>query len=140
MSTWSFTILGFAAIFLAGNALIRFRSRSIARNRSGDSFQTFRSEFSNDDASEEVILAVYMVFQDWESDAVVDFPVRANDDIGKIYGMVDEDLDDAVLDVIKRLNRHAPSPGEVCNMRPVTTVRDFVLFVDSCTQCGDNGT
>lgn len=132
MPIWSYAILGFVAIILAGSAVLRFRSRLIARGRAGENYETFRSAFISDVVSEEVILAVYKKFQNWESDAVRGFPVRASDDIGKIYGMVDDDLDDAVLDVLKQLNRNIPSPAETRNMKPVVTVKDFALFVESC--------
>jgi hypothetical protein len=72
---------------------------------------------------------------------VTGFPVRADDDIGRVYGMVDEDLEEAVLGVVAACGRWLPPGEELRRIGPVVTVGDFVRFVQSCpaTRCAGSG-
>lgn len=132
MPTWAYAVLGFFALIVAGTIGIRLRFRWIASSRPGENFDAFRSSFAEDEAPIEVLSAVYAEFQDWCSDSVAAFPVRAANHIGRTYGMVDEDLDDAVLAVVAELGRRFPPAEQLCKVQPVITVRDFVRFVAAC--------
>jgi hypothetical protein len=59
-----------------------------------------------------------------------DFPVRPQDDIAKIYGIVDEDLDDLVLEVAEANNLVVPTePDE--EQEPIATVEDLIRVIAS---------
>jgi hypothetical protein len=121
-------------LLMVGTIWLRVRTRRIAASRPGETFDTFRASFAPDDAEPDVLRAVYEKFQHWNKDAVAAFPVRAEDSIYRIYGMVDEDLDDAILDVLAACRRQL-RPEE--QLRPVVTVRDFVRFVARCPIAAD---
>jgi len=135
--TWAYAVLGLVALVAAGTVWIRVRTRRIAASRPGENFETFRSSFAADDAPVEILQAVYAKYQEWCSDAVAAFPVRAADDIGHIYGMVDEDLEDAVLEVVTGLSRQLPPAEQLRKVQPVVTVRQFVLFVAACPKSAE---
>jgi hypothetical protein len=124
-------------LVVAGTISIRARTRRIAASRSGESFHTFRVSFDQDDAPPEVLRAVYAKLQEWCLDAVAAFPVGPDDDVGRVYGMVDEDLDDVVLEVLATCGRRLPAEERVRRMQPVVTVRDFVRFVARCPKAAD---
>ncbi len=88
------------------------RMRRIAASRPGENFDTFRASFTPEEALPEVLQAAYAKFQEWCA-SVPDFPVRADDDIGSIYGMVDEDLDDALLEALKDCARRLPPEDQL---------------------------
>jgi hypothetical protein len=134
MFTCLYIILGFVILIAVWTACGWVHTRRLAASRSGENFATFRSSFEADEATPDVLWAVYAAFQRWCSDAVTEFPVRDTDDIGAIYGMVDDDLDDAVLEVLADCGRKLPFDEQLRRMRPIITVRDFALFVAACPE------
>jgi len=134
MLTYLYFVLGFVVLIVVWTIALRVRTRRIAEARAGENYDTFRSSFGADEASQKVLGAVYSTFQKWCLDAVAEFPVRATDDIGVIYGMVNEDLEDAVLEVLTECARRLPPAEQLERMRPIVTVRDFVLFVVACPE------
>jgi hypothetical protein len=107
------------------------RLHSIAANRRTDTFETFRSSF-DDAVSEMVIRVVYVKFQDWFSGEMTAFPVRADDVIAQIYRMVDEDLEETIIDLLTQCGRSLPPRSLQERQAPILTVRDVVLFIESC--------
>jgi hypothetical protein len=83
-----------------------------------------------------VLRAVYAQFPGWCSDVVTGFPVGADDDIARVYGMVDEDLEEAVRGVLAACGRRLPPHEHQKRVGPVVTVRDFVRLVQSCPAAG----
>ncbi len=128
-------MLGFLVLLVAGSVWIHVRTRRIAASRPGENFDTFRSSFRPDEAPEDLLRIVYATFQ--QSSVVAAFPVRADDDIGDIYGMVDDDLDDTILEVVAGSGRVLPPVEQLRRMRPVVTVRDLVSFITACPTMGD---
>lgn len=122
------------ALMVIGTIWLRRRTRQIASSRLGETFDTFRASLALAEAPPDVLRAVYLKFQEWCTDAVAAFPVRATDDIGNIYGMMDEDLDDALMEVLAECGRKLPSKEQLRQLHPVVTVRDFVCFVAGCPQ------
>ena len=131
--TWVYAVVGFVAWVVVVNVWIQIRTRRIAASRPGENFDTFHSSFAGDDIPTEILHAVYAEFQKWCSGAVAAFPVRAADNISRIYGM-DECLDDAIIEVVAKLGRQLPSAETLRKVQPVVTVRDFVLFVAACPE------
>jgi hypothetical protein len=132
MLTCLCVVLGFGVLIAIGTIGIRVRTRQIAASRPGENYEVFRSSFEVGEAPPDVLWAVYATFQEWCSETVAEFPVRAADHIGDIYGMVDEDLDDAVLEVLEECGRRLPPDEQLRQIRPIVTIRDFVLFVVEC--------
>ncbi|MBN9522982.1 hypothetical protein J0H58_31465 [bacterium] len=100
-----------------GTILGQHRTRRIAAGRVGETFDTFSAGFSPGDAPPEILRAVYAQLQDWCSGAVYAFPVRAGDDLGRVYGLVEDDLDEQVLEVMARCGRRLPSAERLQSVR-----------------------
>lgn len=139
MPTWVYFVLGFVALFAVGTLWVRLHTRRIAASRAAEDFGTFCSSFEAEGAPRDVLQAVHAKFQEWCSDAVTEFPVRAADNIVNIYGMVNEDLEDAIVEVVAWCGRQLPPACELRLMRPVVTVRDFVLLVSAFPKSAEVG-
>jgi hypothetical protein len=113
---------GAAAIFLAGNSWLRYRAKRLARSRSGTGFDDFAAYFSAEQIPQDKLRVVYEYLQDWQS--VKDFPVHATDDLYKVYGICDEDLDDAVVELAAKWS--VVLPADVGGIAPLHTVADLV--------------
>jgi hypothetical protein len=63
--------------------------------------------------------------------AVVEgFKPRPEDDLAKVFGLAEEDLDeDVVLELLQRFGFRIPGPVEVESMAPVNTATDLVEFI-----------
>lgn len=113
---------GAVAIFVAGDWWLRYRAKRLARSRSGIGFDDFVGYFSAEQIPQDKLRVVYDYLQDWQS--VKDFPVQATDDLYKVYGICEEDLDDAVVDLAAKWRVVLPADfGEIA---PVHTVADLV--------------
>jgi hypothetical protein len=115
-------LLGILATFLAGDLWLRHREQKIAKRRSGLGFADFVAYFSGEDIPLYKLREVYEYFQNWQS--VKNFPVLPADDLIKVYGIVDEDLDDAVIELANRWRAKLPPSFE--GLQPVRTVADIV--------------
>jgi hypothetical protein len=122
--------IGFVGFVVAVSTWIRYRDRKLAEERSGQGFNEFASYFSADGIPLYRLRDVYAYFQNWQS--VDDFPVRPEDVISKVYGMFDEDLDDAAHELAKTWRVKFPDPDELQQMPPVRTVADLVRFLSRC--------
>ena len=110
------------------------RTQRMAAARTGESFETFRDAFGEEDVAPQVLRTVYATFQTWWPHSVAAFPVRADDDLGHIYGIAGEDLDDAVMDAVAACGRRLPPDEQLRGMRPIVTVRDLACFVFGCPE------
>lgn len=62
--------------------------------------------------------------------AVVDgFPPDPKDDLLKMYGLVDDDLDEMLEEILVRLNYRLPTPEDTHGAEPVNSVEDAVEFL-----------
>lgn len=129
MLTFLYFVLGFVVLIMASSVVLGFRSRRIAAERVGENYDTFKASFGVNETPQEVLLATYVWFQKWQFGA---FPVRALDNIGSIYGVVEDDLEDAVIEVLAQCGRKLSSEEQVKRMHPIITIRDFALFVAAC--------
>ena len=132
MPTWVYFFLVFVALIVFMSVVVHERTKRIAASREGENFDTFRSSFDADEVPQDVLLAVYAKFQEWCSGAVAEFPVRGTDHILAVYGMADEDLDDAIVEVIAMTGRRLPPEVQLRRMGPVIIVKDFAFFVAEC--------
>ena len=104
---------------------LRTRQSKLLLKRKSYFFNDFARVFPNVD---DVIIKV--VWEEIQNEAIVEnFKPFVNDDIGHVLGLVDEDLDDFVLKILKKLNLYIPTPAETRNMPSINTVEDLVLFI-----------
>jgi len=121
MNTWVL-LTGTLGTFLAGNWLLRRRERQIAKGRRGYGFEEFAAYFSGESIPHENLRHVYNYFQHWQS--AKNFPVHPNDALYNVYGIVDDDVDDAVMELAARWRAKLPATFD--GLRPVRTVADIV--------------
>lgn len=124
MKVW-LLLSGIVASFLAGNSLLRYREKKLANSRLGQGFEDFAAYFAGEDIPLAKLRLVYDYFQNWQS--VINFPVNPNDDLYKVYGIVDDDVDDAVIEVADSWRAKLPASFE--GLRPVRTVADVVYLL-----------
>ena len=113
------------AIFLTGNWLLQYRATRLARGRRGTGFENFVAYFSGENVPRDKLRVVYEYLQDWQP--VKDFPVQATDDLYKVYGICDDDLDDAVIELAGKWR--VVLPYDLTGLGPVNTVADLVLLL-----------
>ena len=123
-------LLGIVATFLAGDLWLRHREQKMAKVRSGLGFEDFVAYFSGEDIPLYKLREVYEYFQNWQS--VKNFPVLPTDDLIKVYGIVDEDLDDAVVELANRWRANLPPTFE--GLGPVRTIADIVHLLNRLPQ------
>lgn len=83
-------------------------------------------EFTAIGISEVLAETVIRYLRNWKNQ--MDFPVSPTDDIYRVYGIVDEDLDDFVL-AIANANELIPPENTAYWPTPVVTVLDLINFV-----------
>jgi len=89
-----------------------------------DDFVAF---FSGEEIPRRTLVEVYKYFQSLQS--VKDFQVHPTDNLYKVYGVWNEDLDDAVLELAKRCGSKTPVTEDLQNMPAVRTVADIVRLL-----------
>ena len=121
MNTW-LLLAGIVSAFVTGNWLLRYREQRLAKARTDQGFDEFINYFSSENIPRDKLRDVYEYFQNWQS--VKDFPVLPTDDLSRIYGIVDDDIDDAVIELAERWRVRLPATFE--GLPPVRTVADVV--------------
>jgi hypothetical protein len=117
------------AFGVGGTIISNFRMRQLARRRAGEGFNDFAASFATRDVPFEILSNTYNYFGDWNRVAGELFPVRATDNISDIYGCVEEDLDDAVGEILEKSGRRWPTRDELPQPPAVETIEDVVLYV-----------
>jgi hypothetical protein len=121
MGTLLFAIVSCAIVALAGTALLNDRMQRLKRERAGENIDTFVQNLDVDNVPREVIDDVYRQLQQWVGDP--EFPVRPDDSIHAVYGIVIEDRHD----LINRLLDHYKPVGVTKEqIAAVETVGDLV--------------
>jgi hypothetical protein len=121
MKVW-FLLYGIVASFFAVDSFLRNRTQKLADSRRGQGFDDFIAPFSGENIPADKLRHVYDFFQNWQD--VKNFPVDPNDDLVKVYGIVDDDLDDAVIEIAGRWPAKLPPTFE--GLGPVRPVADVV--------------
>jgi hypothetical protein len=126
------TVIAGVVVYLLIDALRKRRVRRLARSRPAHSIDVFAASL-RPDVPENVARAVYQRLQAWQAWAVPGFPVNAADDLGEVYGIVGEDVDELCRDLLEDC-RVAPPPPEVIAALPgVSSVSDLARFVVACS-------
>ena len=133
MNTIISVIGGIFILITGGTVLLALRARRIASSRLGEGYEDFKRHFAAEEIEERIIFSIYRYFEDsMRSPIVKVFPVRPADTIDGIYGIVDEDVEDMVKDVLQESNRQMPNEGEIKFPVSLQTVQDVVNFVAQC--------
>ena len=88
-------------------------------------FDDFVAYFSGEQIPRDKLFAVYEYLQGWQT--VNDFPVAATDDLCKVYGLCEGDLDDTAIELAEKWRVNLPDDYE--GVDPVHTVADLVRFL-----------
>lgn len=104
------------------------RLRRLAAERAGEGICTFARAFPRRSVDPWIIRAVHQGVQPWCAFRGGLLPVRADDPLDGLLGMVDEDVDDLVMEVATRAGRSLDG-AERNPVRAVATVGDVVRFV-----------
>jgi hypothetical protein len=115
-------LAGILASVFALTGFLRYREQKIAKRRSGLGFADFVAYFSGEDIPLYKLREVHEYFQNWQS--IKNFPVLPADDLYKVYGLYNESVDDAVIELANRWRAKLPPTFE--GLQPVRTVADIV--------------
>jgi len=124
-------VVAFVFLLAMIGAIINFiRFKRLAKERAGLSICQFGRSFDYRRVDTTIIRAAYEGFQEWAGSGAKNFPVMASDDIAKLYGMEDEDLDDFAKKLTQKTGRGWNQLEQNPLYGKVITVRDLVLFVN----------
>jgi hypothetical protein len=119
------------AVFVWATIWTQLKLRIMARRRAGEGFSDFAAYFVHKGVPHEVLVNTYNYFGEWNMLAGELFPVRPTDNISGVYGCVDEDLEDAVAEILRKSGRRAFTQAELPQPPRVETVGDVVLYVSA---------
>jgi hypothetical protein len=124
-----FIVLFVAAgsVLLALWSRVRYTRLGQRRRAIGSSYESFRSELGSR-VSGEVCRTVYDFFYDITGKRM---PVQASDDLGDVYGIVDDDLIDELRDLAGKCGVAAPTAEEALL---VSTVLEAALLMELLRQ------
>jgi hypothetical protein len=106
---------------------IRYARLGRRRRASGFSYDTFRGELGGR-VSNDLCRTVYDYFYDYTGKLM---PVLAGDDLGDVYGIVDDDLVDELRELAHKCGAAAPTADDAF---VVNTVLDAALLMESLRQ------
>ena len=116
---------GFAALFSAATLVHHYRVKRLAKTRRGMGFDDFLAYFAGEQIPRDKLFVVFEYLQEWQS--VKDFPVHPTDDLCKVYGMCEEDIDDAVIELAEKWRVLLPAEFE--GIDPIHTVAELVRLL-----------
>jgi hypothetical protein len=121
-------LLGSVAVLLTVNSFLHHKERKVKKMRTPNSLEDFIEFFSRKGIPQHILVNVYRYFQDWQGEK--DFPVRPIDDLYKVYGICDDDIDDTIDDLAESCGCKIPDAEDVKDMPHIRTVEDvtYVLF------------
>lgn len=128
MTYFIYVIAAFVGLFILVLIVSFLRDYLVPRNRKEDKTEDFMNYFVSEGMSEALVRSVYNYVQKWMGSN--GFPVRPRDDIAKIYGIVDEDLDEMVVEIAEANNLVLPLETDYWQ-KPVETVEDLIRFIAS---------
>ena len=107
---------------------IRGRQQALMRARQSYSKEEFIGFFAGRGIASEIADEVWKILT--ENAAIGGFKPHPEDDLLKVYGLAEEDLDeDVVLELLQRCGCRIPPPAEIDGLKPLTTVADLVDFL-----------
>jgi hypothetical protein len=110
---------------------MKVRTKKLAEQRAGEGFTDFAAHFADAAVPIDILLNTYDYFEDCNSSWALNFPDRATDNISDVYGIMDEDLEDAVSEILQKCGHRWFSSSEQSEPPSIETVEDLVLYVAS---------
>ena len=104
-----------------------YRQERLAISRRPYSMAEFTDYFSSRGMDADGASAVWEALR--ECADFKDLTPYPQDNILKVYGLADQDLDDCILDSLSRCGRRIPPSAETIILPPVETVADLVKVV-----------
>jgi hypothetical protein len=116
-------LVAFGALFSAMSVSVVLKQAWLSRARGGEQFDDYVASFGPGEHPVDVQRAVFEFLRGrlW-----IKFPIRASDSIEREFGIVGEDLDDAVRSIAEACGREAV-PSE----RRLLTLLDLVSLVEN---------
>jgi len=109
------------------------RQKAVLADRANYSKENFIDFF---DTSDNVPEIVWNIFQ---KEIVLDgFKPQPEDDIAYMFGIVDEDLRDLILEALSNCHKLLPDEEQLGKMKPIKTIENLVNFISICSY-GNNG-
>ena len=118
-----------AAVFVSSAIWTHISLGRLARQRAGEGFSDFAAYFVHRNIPHEILVGTYQYFGQWNASGGELFPVRPTDNIADVYGCVDEDLEDAFDEILKKSGRRQFTEVEMPQPPRVETVEDVVRYV-----------
>ncbi len=128
MPTWAYLLFAAIVWLIAYLVWNEIRVRKLIEARQGETFESFRTSCALEEVPEEILVAVYAKMQFYMFEA---FPVRAQDDLGKIYGLDADELEDVINQLLAECHRQLPPNFAELTPVIVNTVRDLALVVEA---------
>lgn len=120
-------VAGIAGVSVVWYWWTRYQQQQLARIRSGQGFEEFAAYFPTENYPRDRLHEVYTYLQKLQF--IKNFPVDPNDDLDKVYGLWDEDLDDAVSELAEQWRKKPPAEVDLEGYPPVRTVADLVRLL-----------
>jgi hypothetical protein len=118
-----------AVLFMSAALVSHVSAERMARRRAGEGFSDFAAYFVHRNIPHQILSDTYRYFGQWNAFAGELFPVRPTDNISEVYGCVDEDLEDAVSELLRKSGRRPFTQAEMPQPPRIETVEDFVRYV-----------
>lgn len=102
------------------------RQKSLQVQRSYDEEAEFTAELKKWGVSQRIGEEVYRALS--KKAFIQPFAPRADDDLGQVFGLIEEELDEVTMSIFERCGFSLPRPEEVAGEPPVRTARDLAKF------------
>lgn len=122
--------IGIVLLVLLTSVFWKWKVRRLLKDRVG-SVDSFIESFDGSGIDVEVLKCIYGALSKLNSNRSVEFPILANDDIEDVYGIVGEDLEDYIDEILKKTGRSWDNYDENPYRARVITVKDLALFVNA---------
>jgi hypothetical protein len=110
-----------------------FRQFRLKRSRKGQDRQSFVRYFIVEGIPEPIVIEVYRYLQ--KQQMVKGFPVNPEDNLEEVYGLQDEDLSDAIVEIAQTCRVPVPPDNApVWSQAHIFSVEDLVRFVEDLRQ------
>jgi hypothetical protein len=118
---------------MATNGFKWFKQYRLKRQRKGQDRNTFIRYFVVEGIPEAVIVAVYRYFQKLQW--VKNFPVSPEDNIEEVYGLRDEDLTEAIVEIAQTCRYSIPPENSpVWSQAYIFSIEDLIRFIYSLSE------
>jgi hypothetical protein len=118
------------------NGIKWFKQYRLKRSRKGQDRQSFVRYFIVEGIPEALVIEVYRYLQKLQW--VKGFPVSPEDDMEQVYGLQDEDLTEAIIEIAKICRVPIPPANSpLWNQAHIFSVEDLIRFIDFLYQSNE---